>query len=455
MAERLLVVGGDAAGMSAASRVGRSDSEFDITVLERGEFISYAACGLPYFLSGDIPDPATLLVRDASYFTAQGIEIRRGHEAIAIDATRSSVTVVGGHGASTYEQPYDRLLIATGARASVPPVSGASAANVFTIRNYSDALRLADHLERHRPRSATIVGAGYLGLEMAEALVARCESVSMVEAGSQAFPGSDRALARRIEDELRSHGVTLRLGEFVNSLELRDADTVHAVATDRSSWDADLVILAVGAVPNVELAVSGGVATDETGAIATDAAMHTNLENIWAAGDCVSSLHLVSERKVWLPLGPAANKQGRVAGASIAGGQARFGGVVGTNLVKVFDLHIGRTGLSEIEAAEHGFAAITETITADDLAHYYPGSEKTSVKLVADRVSGRLLGGQVVGRSGVAGRINVIAAALHARMDLDQFAGLDLGYAPPFAPVWDPLLIAGNKLGSALAEMRG
>lgn len=452
MTPAIAIVGGDAAGMSAASLIARSGSDARVTVFERGGVNSYAACGLPYHVGGDIRDPSTLLVREPAYFTGMGIELRLLHDVIDLDPAAGSITVFDQVRATSYEHHYDKLLLAVGASAIVPPLAGSSAPNVFSIRHYDDARSLVRHLEQHHPRRCTVVGASYLGLEMAEALRGQGLEVTIAEGADHVFPAMDADMAALVHDELERQGTEVRLGELVVDLETDDDGLVRAVRTSSARWECDLVVLALGAAPNIDLARKGGIDLDHTGAIATTGSMETNVDQIWAAGDCVSTRHLVTGATVWVPLGPTANKQGRVAGSAMIGQPAQFGGVVGTSLVKVFDLHVGRTGVTEAEALRQGFTVAATTITADDIAPYYPGSGQTTVKLVAEAGTGRLLGAQIVGRAGVAGRTNVVATALQAGMTVGDLAELDLGYAPPFAPVWDPLLVAANRLGSFMKD---
>jgi CoA-dependent NAD(P)H sulfur oxidoreductase len=450
MTEAIAIVGGDAAGMSAASLIARSGDDATVTVFERAGVNSYAACGLPYYVAGDIHDPSTLLVRDPSYFTSKRVDLRLRHEVIDLDTSGCSVTVFDRVRSTSYQHHYDKLLLAVGASAIVPPVAGGGAANVFSIRHYEDAIALVQHLEQHKPRRCTVIGASYLGLEMAEALRAQGLEVIVAEGANHVFPAMDSDVADVIHSELVAQGTEVRLGEPVIDLEQGDDGLIRAVRTSTARWECDLVVLGLGASPNIDLARKGGIDIDQTGAIATTDTMLTNVDNVWAAGDCVSTTHLVTGATVWIPLGPAANKQGRVAGSAMIGQSARFGGVVGTSLVKVFDLNVGRTGVTETEARRLGMEVASTTITADDIAHYYPGARKTTVKMVADATTSRLLGAQIVGRAGVPGRTNVVATALHAGMTVGDLADLDLGYAPPFAPVWDPLLVAANRLGSTM-----
>ena len=443
--ERIAIIGGDAAGMSAASLIARRHGDaVSVSVFERSSVVSYAACGLPYHVSGEIDDATTLLVREHEHFTRQGIDLHLGQEVVDLDPGEGVLTTEDTSTGSRCDHAFDKVLIATGARARVPRIPGTDAPNVFSIRHYDDGVALADHVEAAGPLHATVVGAGYLGLEMAEALTTRGLAVTLVEAASQVFPGLDPDLSTLIVDELWAHDVDLFLDNPLQAIELDDDGRACAIHLKEHTLATDVVVLALGSEPVVELAERAGVALDATGAIAVDRSMRTNLDNVWAAGDCASTHHRVTSDRAWVPLGPTANKQGRVAGAAMMGEPAAFAGVVGTSLVKVFDLHVGRTGLNEAEARRHDLDPIATTITSDDIAHYYPGSKPTTIQLIADRAH-RLLGAQVVGRSGVAGRVNVLATALSAGMTIDDVAELDLGYAPPFAPVWDPVLVAANK----------
>jgi NADPH-dependent 2,4-dienoyl-CoA reductase/sulfur reductase-like enzyme len=446
MPKRLLIVGGDAAGMSAAAKAKRTDSNGSVVVLEKGCAVSYAACGIPYFIAGIVPEAARLLARTPEQFAQQGIEVRLGHEALAIEPARKIVKVRDHQREREYEEPYDELLIATGAIAVKPPIEGADAPNAFTIRHYDDGIALKTFLQEHRPKRVTIIGAGYIGMEFAEAFWHLGTEVTVAEMLPQVFTGIDPDMATFVERELKEHGVVVRMGEPVIALQRDEKGFARQVVTPSATWETDLVLFGSSVKPNVALAQAAGIPLDETGAIATDERMHTLVEGIWAAGDCTSVVHLVTGKRVYIPLGPTANKQGRVAGENMAGGWATFAGVVGTAIAKVFRLAVARTGLTEKEAQREGLNFAAVTITAPDKAHYYPGAAPTTVKLIAEKGTGRLLGGQLVGPVEAAKRIDVLAAALHAHMTVDEVAQLDLSYAPPFAPVWDPLLVAAQQL---------
>ncbi|HIE51692.1 MAG TPA: hypothetical protein EYP85_08010 [Armatimonadetes bacterium] len=444
--ERVIVIGGDAAGMSAAAKAKRTNPELAITVYEKGRFVSYAACGIPYYLAGVVRELRALLVRTPEQFAQQGITVHLQHEVTALNLAAKEVTVVAREEGREFTAPYDKLVIATGATPICPPLEGLDAPNVFTLRHLEEAQALKDYLDRERPRRATLIGGGYLNLEMAEALRTRDLEVTVVEMQPQLLPSLDSEMAELVERELARQGVVVCTGEPVQGLGSDGTGRVRRVQTSSQEWETDLVLMGSGVQPNVALARAAGIELDTTGAIRTDRRMQTERLGVYAAGDCVSVHHLVSERRGYLPLGPTANKQGRVAGENLAGGEAFFRGVVGTSVVKVFDLEVARTGLNEREAKEANFTPVAAQITATDRASYYPGAVPLTVRLLADAATGRLLGGQIIGQHGAAKRIDVVAAALHGRMNVEQFGEFDLSYAPPYAPVWDPLLIAAQVL---------
>ena len=434
--------------MSAAFRAKRIDPELDIVVLEKGEYISYAACSLPYFIAGRVDDSRKLVARTPEQTRREGIDVRIGHEAVRIDVEQSRVTV-RTPGGGKEDIAYDYLLLATGAVPIVPEDWGTGGlAGVFLLRTIPDALALLAELESGKPSRAVIVGGGYIGVEAADALLERGLSVTVVDMAPQLLTAFDSDVARHVEDDLRAGGAEVRLGDGVAGL---DAEGGRVTAVRTLSGDrllADLVLIALGVRPNVALATGAGIRLGETGAIAVDAQQRTSIENVFAAGDCCEALHLVTGRPVYVPLGTTANKQGRVAGTVIAGRRAAFPGIVGTAVVKARNVSVARTGLTERQAKDMGFDAAAAVIEGKDRVATYPGARPIYVKLVAERGTGRLLGGQVAGHDplAVSGRIDVVAAALTRRMDVEAFSYLDLSYAPPFAPVWDPLLVAANVL---------
>lgn len=444
---RVVVIGGDAAGMSAAAQASRGAEPVDLVVFEKGEYTSYAACGLPYLVGGIVPEAARLVARSPEQHRANGIDVRTGHEVTAIDVAGRAVEVRSLADGTTFRQPFDDLVIATGAVPIRPPLANIDAGGVASLHTIPDALALDAAILDRSPRRAVVVGGGYIGLEMVEALLRRGISVTLVEKVDQPMATIDPDMGARVADGLRHLGVELRLGVGVEGFERGSDGWVRAVAIDGGEIPADLVVLGLGVRPNTRLADDAGIAVGANGAIVTDARMATPIPGIWAAGDCAQSLHRVSQRPTWVALGTHANKQGRVVGMNVSGTEARFPGVIGTAVTKVEGIEIGRTGLSEREAAAADLDAVAEVIEGTSRAHYYPGGASMAVKVVAERGSGRLLGAQIVGGAESAKRIDALAVAVWNGMTADDFAQLDLGYAPPFSPVWDPTLIAARRAG--------
>ena len=421
---RLVVIGGVAAGLSAAARARRIDPGLEIVVLEKGAHISYGACGLPYYLEGRVRRAEQLITYTPEYFRKErSIEVRTGARVVSISHPRREVALDNGE-----RVHYDRLVVATGARPHTAGFEGATLPHVFTLHTLADAERLKAYLRDKQPKQALVVGAGYIGLEVADALRRNGLAVTVVEQGAHVLGRADAELTRTVRERLERFRVDLQLNTRVSDLAGRD-----------------LVILATGLRPNVEIAAEAGVELGRTGAIRVDEHMETNLPGIYAAGDCAEALHLVTGRPAYIPLGTTANKMGRVAGANAAGRRERFGGVVGTAIVSVFGMGVAFSGLSVDQARREGFSPVSARISARSRPGYFDG-KPIAVELVADSGSGRLLGGSVWGEDGVEGRINVIATALHNRMRIEDLEQLDLAYAPPFATVWDPVLIAAQQL---------
>ncbi len=442
--ERLLVIGGVAAGMSAASRARRLDPNLEIVVLEKGQDVSYGACGLPYFISGRVADAAELIVHNADFFRKErNIDVRLGHKAVSIEPGFKLVVAETDHGQRA-EIHYDKLVLATGG-APAENIPGSDRANVFTCTDLASAVRLRAFLEREKPRRAVIAGSGYIGLEVADALASRGLEVTILERSEAALDGVDEELAAEIERLLSAHSVVLKkkspVSQIVGPVGGLATSVLHSLA---GSLPADLVILSTGIRPRTELAESADVTLGRTGAIAVDDAMRTNVHSIFAAGDCTEVQHLVTGAPTYFPLGTTANKQGRVAGENAAGGRARFPGIVGTLVTKLFELGIAKTGLSLAQAKESGFSPQSVVIASISKAKYF-GGKPLLVKLIWDQPTGLLLGCQMAGEDGAAKRIDVAAMALHARMRVADMVNLDLGYAPPFAPVWEPILIAAHE----------
>ncbi len=454
MTERLVIIGGCAAGMSAASKARRTNPDLDISVYEKTGFVAYGECGLPYYVSGLVEDHDTLVVRTPEQFAERGIETHLHHEVTGIDAENRRVRATDLESGETREEGYDKLVIATGGRlatpAGAPGLSSGDLNGVFVVRTLEDGIAIREFIQRERPRRAVIVGAGYIGLEMAESFHLLGLETTVIGRPPQVLKRFDSEMAQFMQDRLEDEGVRLSLGDEVKALEGDSQGRVRQVVSSTGTFEADLVLLALGVRPNVALAEAAGVVLGETGAIATDSQMRTNLHDVFAAGDCAEAYHRVTGRGAYIPLGTTANKQGRVAGMNAGGGYAAFEGIVGTTITKVFDTYAALTGLSEKEAralaagASQGYKIAATEIKASGRAHYYPGGAPVHVKLVVEKGSGRLLGGQIVGDESAGLRINVLAGALHSEMTVEQLSQLDLAYMPSMAPVWDPLIVAAN-----------
>ena len=450
---RIVVIGGVAAGMSAASQARRRDPGCEVVVLDRGHDISYSACGMPY----NIGDPARgvddLVILNAETARSErGIDVRTRHAAQALDVSRRVVQVADLEAGSNYALTWDALVIASGATAIRPAVPGLDLAGVFVLRDLTDARHIKSYLAAVKVTTAVVVGAGYIGIEMADVLHGLGIAVSILEKADQVLPGFAPAIVDVAAHALERHGVSVQTATSLQRVQRDGADLL--VHSDRGAVRAQIVIVAVGVRPDVALARQAGIALGASGAIAVDSAMRTSAPTVFAAGDCAEAHHLVLDRPSWVPLGTTANKQGKVAGANAAGGDQHFGGIVGSAGFKCFDLEVARTGLGAAEIANAGLDAVAAVSSHHTRARSYPGDKPISTVVYAERGSGRLLGAQMIGGEAVAKRIDVFATALHARMTLAQIEALDLTYAPPFAPVYAAILIAAPVGMKALAKPR-
>ncbi|MEV0391653.1 FAD-dependent oxidoreductase [Polymorphospora rubra] len=453
---RLIVVGADAAGMSAASqaRRGLGPDELEIVAFERGHFTSYSACGIPYWIGGLVESRDDLVARAPEVFRDEyRIDVRLRHEVTAIDLDRREVVARDLEGGGEVREHFDQLVYAAGAVPVDPPWAETSTAGVFGVQTLDDGSALRAWLDGDpRPRRAVVVGGGYIGVEMAEALIRRGLSVTLVERGPQPMSTVDPDMAVLVRDALVGLGIDVRTGVSVTGLTARDG-RVASVVTDAGDLPADVVVLGLGVRPNTALARRAGLPVGPTGGIRVDLRMRVmGVDGVWAAGDCVQTVHRLTGQAVHLPLGTHANKQGRVAGINIGGGYATFPGVIGTAVTKVCELEVARTGLRERDATAAGYEFVTVKVESTNRAGYFPGADPMTVKLLAERRSGLLLGAQIVGRSEAAKRIDPLAVALWNQMTVEEMTGLDLGYAPPYAPVWDPVLIAARKAVEALSR---
>jgi NADPH-dependent 2,4-dienoyl-CoA reductase/sulfur reductase-like enzyme len=449
---RFVIIGGDAAGMSAASRAKRMDPSLEVIVLERTADVSYSACGMPYNIADPQRPMDDLVVRSADIFRQKaGIDLRTHHQVTHIDWGQGVVSGTAD-GSQAFEVAYDRLLIATGATPIMPDLPGFDLPGVMALKSLDEGRRIKAFIENHSVRRVLIIGMGYIALEMSEALRMRSIEVEMVKPRPDLLPWMDRRLASEVEQELTRNQVRLHFGRAVASVE--NAGGSPMALDERSSpitdQKVDMVLVAIGVRPSSELAVRAGLALGPAKAIAVDRQMRTSRERIYAAGDCADAYHVVTGSKTWVPLALRANRTGWAVADHLCGRPVDIPGVAGTAVFKVFDLQVARTGLNAAEAQEAGFDPISVTITSRSRAHAYPGGAPIQVHMIGDKCSGRLLGAQMVGREGVAHRINAAAVALHAAMSVRQFVQCDLSYAPPFGGVWDPLLVAANQLLKAL-----
>lgn len=444
---KLVVIGGDAAGMTAASKVRRTQDDREIVVFERGRHTSFSACGMPYFIAGEVSNADRLVARAPEVFREkQNIDVRTRHEVVRIDVNDRSVVVRDLEHHREFRESWGELLIATGASPIRPDVPGIDAEGVFSLSILQTGIDVHAYVEARSPKSAVVVGGGYIGIEMAEAFLARNMEVALIDMAPQVMPTLDADMAEGVVEYMRAAGVRVFLQEELARIEQDEAGRVREVVTEQRSLPADLVIIGIGVRPNSGLAKEAGLELGAGEAIRVNRLMETSVPGIWAAGDCAESHHLVRGEPTFIALGTVANKHGLVAGTNIGGGEAEFPGVLGTAITKFNDLEIARTGLSEKEAEDLGRAYRTTTIEARTRSGYYPGSGSIRVKLLVEEESGRLLGGQIVGMQGAGKRIDTIATALTAGMTARNVVDLDLSYAPPFSPVWDPVQIAARRL---------
>ncbi|MDQ3108232.1 MAG: FAD-dependent oxidoreductase, partial [Actinomycetota bacterium] len=428
--ERLLVIGGDAGGMAAASqaRRRRGPDSLEIVALEKGRWTSYSACGIPYLIGGEVEGLETLVARSPQEFRdGHRIDVRMRTEAMAIDTAAQRVEVRDHEHGRTYEIDYDQLHLGLGAVPIRPDLPGIDGPTVHGVQNLEDAARLLEAATRpgQRPERVVVVGGGYIGLEMAEAFLHRGAKVTIVTATPQPMSTLDDDFGALVADAMRVEGIEVHCNERVDAFE---TGAVHT--TSGETLEADLVILGMGVAPNSKLAADAGMPTGHRGAIRVDRRQRVrDTPNVWSAGDCCESFHRVTGEFVHVALGTVANKQGRVAGINLGGGYATFPGVIGTAVTKLCSVEVGRTGVTEAEATAAGFEYVAVTIDSTTRAGYYPGAQPIKIKLLAEKRSGRVLGAQIIGNEGAAKRIDVIATALTARMTVEDMTALDLSYA--------------------------
>ena len=459
-----VVIGGDAAGMSAASKAKRDDPDLDVVVFEKGEWVSYGACGLPYYVKGEIQDIESLVsVTPEEFREERDIDLRTGHEVVAVDPEDRTVTARGPDGEVV--QPYDDLLFATGAAAVTPPIDGLDREGVYTLGSMSDGKELREYVSRARSEGdlrqpdegpacqflgtcngpVGVVGGGYIGVEMAEALAANDFEVHLFQRGDRVLKSFSEATSETVLDHLDEQDVLVHLGASVEAL--AGDDRVEPVVTSEERVPVDMVLVGTGVDPRTDLAEAAGVELGETGAIAADGYRETNLPDVYAAGDCAEATHVVTGEPAYVPLALTANRHGRAIGQTVAGTPTEGGGVAGTAAIKAFEMEAARTGILDHDAArDAGFDPITETITAKSRAGYYPEGGSVQVTMTVDRPSGQVLGGSLVSEygEGAVHRSHALVGAVTEGVAVDEFSNYDLAYAPPFNTTWDPVLTAAK-----------
>lgn len=444
-----MVIGGDAGGMAAASQARRmrpDPRDLEIVAYERGTRTSFSACGIPFRVGGQVAELDDLVARTPQEFRdGQHIDVRTRHEVAAIDVDERTVAVRDLDAGRTFTQRFDQLLIGTGARPIRPPLPGIDLDFIHGVQNLDDADDLLAHAERSRCERVVVVGGGYIGLELAEAFVQWGANVTVIEGGPQVMRTLDADMAALVAAAMQRHAIELRVGTTVEGFE------PGRVLTSDGPIEAQLVVLGIGVQPNSELARDAGIELGVRGAIRVDRRQRTSAEGVWAAGDCCESRHLITGEPVHIALGTVANRQARIAGINIGGGYARTDGVLGSAVTKLCGTEIGRTGMTVVEAEAAGFEVAVGRIESTTRAGYYPGAEPITVKLVAEQGTGRLLGGQIVGGAGAAKRIDVVALAITAGMTAADVEMTDFSYAPPFSPLWDPVMLAA-RMASKVAR---
>lgn len=446
---RLIIIGAVAAGTSAAAKARRNDEEAEIVVYEKDSFISYSGCGMPYYIGGEVEDADALTPRDPAFFKSKyNVDINIRHEVISINPAEKTLKIKNLSNGEIFTDSYDKLILATGANAVIPPMKGTDSRQAFILRNIGDMNRIKSYIRKYNPKSVAIIGTGFIGLEVCENLKSLGMDVTLIERLSQVTPGLDSDIAVYVKDHLEKNGITVFTG--VSAKEICDEGVV---LSDEMIIGAELVLISVGVRPNTLLAKEAGANLGTTGAIIVDEKMRTSVQDIYACGDCIEQFHVVSEKPVYRPMGSTANKTGRIAGDSVTGGDLSFRGVLGTGIFKVFDMTVAQTGLSEREANELGYdVAVCHNIKPNKPE--YLGGKEMVIKGIADKKDGRLLGVQIVGPEGVDKRIDVFVTAITFKAKVEDLFHLDLAYAPPFSTTKDPVMYTGMILDNVIKKGR-
>lgn len=446
---RLIIIGAVAAGTSAAAKARRNSEDAEIVIYEKDTFISYAGCGMPYCIGGVVEDAEELAPRDQNFFkTKYNVDVETEHEVLSINPDNKTLEVRNLVSGEVFTDTYDKLIIATGAKSVVPPITGRELNHVFTLRNINDMNKIKSFIDSNNPKSTVIVGTGFIGLELAENLKELGIDVTMVERLPQVTPGLDSDMAIYVEEHLKDKDVAVHIDASANEI---TEDNI--ILSTGESIQADMVVLATGVRPNVDLAKEAGVEIGTTGAIKVDENMRTNLEDIYACGDCVEQFNLITGKPIFRPLGSTANKTGRIAGDNVTGGNNSFRGILGTGIFQVFDLTVAQTGLSEREALEQGYDIVVNHNIKPNKPEYMKGEEML-IKAIADKNTGQLLGVQIIGTEGVDKRIDVFVTAITLKAKVEDLFHLDLAYAPPYSTTKDPVMYTGMILDNIINQGR-
>ncbi|MGB5824768.1 MAG: CoA-disulfide reductase [Proteocatella sp.] len=439
---KVVVIGGVAAGMSAASKIKRIDESAEVIVYEKGGFLSYGACGLPYYVGGFNDDHTKMIARTREQFEKTGIKTRLYHEILKVVPQEKQILVRNHETGDVFIDNYDKLMIATGAAALKPPLEGIDKKGVYQLKTMEDGLRLKELANNPDIKKVVIVGGGYIGIESVDAFLHLGKQVTCIEFADRILMPFDEEISKLAKEELLSKGAQLKMGERV--VAIKGAEHVTSVATDKGEYEADLVILSIGVRPSTEFLKDTGIHMAPNGALIVDREMRTSIADIWGAGDCSMVYHKGLKENSFLPLGTVANKCGRIAGDNIMGSHTKFIGALGSAAIKVCDVELGRTGLGEADAKRLGMNYKTVMIEAYDHPGYYPDQTPIYIKLIYETGTKKLLGAQTAGKKGAVLRVDVFAVAIHNEMTTDELGMTDLVYAPPFAGVWDAIHIACN-----------
>ncbi|CEI72057.1 MULTISPECIES: CoA-disulfide reductase [Romboutsia] len=440
---RVIIIGAVAAGMSAAAKLKRIKPDYEVVVYEKGEVVSFGACGLPYFVGGFFDDPNNMIARSPEKFRETGIDLNIHHEVVKVDAINKKVIVKNLETGVEFEDSYDKLMVATGAYSVIPPIKNVQLENVSTLKSMADGIKVKELLNKEENKDVVIIGAGFIGLEAVEAAKKLGKNVTVIQSTSRILENVfDKEMTDVLEEEIKKHNVDLRLEEL--AAELVGQTKVEKVITNKGEIKADVVIIATGVRPATDFIKDTGINMLPNGAIIVDEYGKSSIEDIYAAGDCATIKNIVSGQDSYVPLATGANKLGRIVGENLAGANNKFQGSLGSSCIKVMDMEAGSTGLTEVQAQKLGLDFKVKFISDFNQTNYYPGRNKIYVKLVYDAKTKVILGGQVVGFKDAVQRTNVIATAVFAKLTTNQLGMLDLCYAPPFARTWDVLNVAGN-----------